>query len=140
MLLRTVFCSLLLGVVSSELLSRCRLARDLREAGIRYSLIPHWVCLAEAESGLNTSLRFGPYPGGYFRHGIFQIPSNNWCEVGRRGKKCNAKCEDLEGDNIVESIMCAIEIFAKHGFQAWEGWNAKCRGKPLPNILHCLRN
>ncbi|CAH1398266.1 unnamed protein product [Nezara viridula] len=139
MLVKILVCVLFAGfVVESSIISRCRLATDLRESGIRRSLIPHWVCLAEAVSNRNTTARGGPYGGGVYTYGIFQIGSNIWCDIGRRGKKCNANCEDLIGDNVYESISCAIEIYAEYGFDAWSGWVSKCKGKPIPDISHCL--
>nr|BBE08149.1 C-type lysozyme [Plautia stali] len=140
MLVRILFCALFAAAVESSIISRCRLARDLRESGIRLSLIPDWICLAEAVSNRNTTARGGPYGSDVHTYGIFQIGSNIWCDIGKRGKKCNVDCEDLIGDNVEESISCAIEIYADYGFSAWSAWVSKCKGKSTPDISHCLRD
>ncbi|XP_014290449.1 lysozyme [Halyomorpha halys] len=138
MFVKILVCALFFGVVASSTISRCRLAREMREYGIRRGLIPDWVCLAEAVSNLNTTALGGPYGGGIYTYGLFQIGSNIWCDIGRKGKKCNANCEDFLGDKVEESIRCAIEIYAEYEFYAWNGWISNCRGKPIPDVSNCF--
>lgn len=90
-----------------------------------------------------------------------QINSKNWCRKGRRGGICNIKCEgskelnylssiyrlyydfisflctEFLNDEISDDSRCAMQIFNRHGFQAWPGWMSKCRGRTLPDVSRC---
>uniref|UniRef100_A0A1B0BC26 lysozyme n=1 Tax=Glossina palpalis gambiensis TaxID=67801 RepID=A0A1B0BC26_9MUSC len=72
-----------------------------------------------------------------FSYGLFQINSKNWCRKGRKGGICNIKCEDFLSDEISDDSRCAMQIFNRHGFQAWPGWVNKCRGRAMPDVSRC---
>lgn len=95
----------------------------------------------KTESGLNTNLvkNNGPLASASF--GIFQISSikNTWCIRGRKGGKCNAKCEDFANDDITDDIGCAQKIQETEGFKYWKGWLNKCKDKPLPDVSNCRK-
>jgi len=40
-------------------------------------------------------------------------------------------------DEISDDSRCAMQIFNRHGFQAWPGWMSKCRGRTLPDVSRC---
>ncbi|XP_018797973.1 PREDICTED: lysozyme c-1 isoform X2 [Bactrocera latifrons] len=94
------------------------------------------VCLVENESGRSTSkvMQLANHSVSY---GLFQINNKNWCRKGRKGGICNIKCEDFLNDEISDDSRCAMQIFNRHGFQAWPGWVNKCRGRTLPDVSRC---
>lgn len=44
---------------------------------------------------------------------------------------------DFLNDEISDDSRCAMQIFNRHGFQAWPGWVNKCRGRSLPDVSRC---
>lgn len=34
---------------------------------------------------------------------------------------------ELLDDNVADDFACAKKIYARHGFKAWYGWQAKCQ-------------
>ncbi|KAH8371287.1 hypothetical protein KR093_006799 [Drosophila rubida] len=120
----------------SKLLTRCQLAKELLRHDFPRSYLSNWVCLVESESGRSTSKSM-QLPNQSVSYGLFQINSKNWCRKGRRGGICNIKCEEFLNDEISDDSRCAMQIFNRHGFQAWPGWMAKCRGRTLPDVSRC---
>lgn len=122
-----------------KILGQCEAVRELQRAKISRSLISNWVCLMQSESGLDTRLVTGPKTASSYSYGVFQINSMKWCTRGRKGGVCNKRCEDFANDDIQDDIACAKIIVDTEGFKAWDGWNKKCKNKPLPNIGQCKR-
>ncbi|XP_034478353.1 lysozyme [Drosophila innubila] len=120
----------------SKLLTRCQLAKELLRHDFPRSYLSNWVCLVESESGRSTSKSM-QLPNQSVSYGLFQINSKNWCRKGRRGGICNIKCEEFLNDEISDDSRCAMQIFNRHGFQAWPGWMSKCRGRTLPDVSRC---
>ncbi|KAH8258247.1 hypothetical protein KR038_008501 [Drosophila bunnanda] len=120
----------------SKLLTRCQLAKELLRHDFPRSYLSNWVCLVEAESGRSTSKSM-QLPNQSVSYGLFQINSKNWCRKGRRGGICNIKCEEFLNDEISDDSRCAMQIFNRHGFQAWPGWMSKCRGRTVPDVSRC---
>ncbi|KAH8260982.1 hypothetical protein KR044_001591 [Drosophila immigrans] len=144
----------------SKLLTRCQLAKELLRHDFPRSYLSNWVCLVESESGRSTSKSM-QLPNQSVSYGLFQINSKNWCRKGRRGGICNIKCEgkfslcnthvsessfisgggiclaEFLNDEISDDSRCAMQIFNRHGFQAWPGWMTKCRGRTLPDVSRC---
>ncbi|XP_023174837.1 lysozyme [Drosophila hydei] len=127
---------LLLTQTQSKLLTRCQLAKELLRHDFPRSYLSNWVCLVESESGRSTSKSM-QLPNQSVSYGLFQINSKNWCRKGRRGGICNIKCEEFLNDEISDDSRCAMQIFNRHGFQAWPGWMSKCRGRTLPDVSRC---
>ncbi|XP_015597739.1 lysozyme isoform X2 [Cephus cinctus] len=97
------------------------------------------VCLVENESARNTSAIGGPNSNGSYDYGLFQINGKYWCAEGVNGGDCNMKCEDLIDDDITDDSKCCLEmIYPRHGFNAWHGWERKCKYHPLPDVTHCF--
>lgn len=46
---------------------------------------------------------------------------------------------DLLKNNIDPDIKCALKIYNRHGFPAWMGWKAHCKGKRLPSVDECYK-
>lgn len=46
---------------------------------------------------------------------------------------------DLLKNNIDPDIKCALKIYNRHGFEAWMGWKAHCKGKRLPSVDECYK-
>ncbi|XP_060659659.1 lysozyme isoform X1 [Drosophila nasuta] len=128
--------SLSLSETQSKLLTRCQLAKELLRHDFPRSYLSNWVCLVESESGRSTSKSM-QLPNQSVSYGLFQINSKNWCRKGRRGGICNIKCEEFLNDEISDDSRCAMQIFNRHGFQAWPGWMTKCRGRTLPDVSRC---
>ncbi|XP_064547018.1 lysozyme [Drosophila montana] len=125
-----------LSATQSKLLTRCQLAKELLRHDFPRSYLSNWVCLVESESGRSTSKSM-QLPNQSVSYGLFQINSKNWCRKGRRGGICNIKCEEFLNDEISDDSRCAMQIFNRHGFQAWPGWMSKCRGRTLPDVSRC---
>ncbi|EDW08226.1 lysozyme [Drosophila mojavensis] len=134
--LLTLSVILLLTQTQSKLLTRCQLAKELLRHDFPRSYLSNWVCLVESESGRSTSKSM-QLPNQSVSYGLFQINSKNWCRKGRRGGICNIKCEEFLNDEISDDSRCAMQIFNRHGFQAWPGWMSKCRGRTLPDVSRC---
>ncbi|XP_030368954.1 lysozyme [Scaptodrosophila lebanonensis] len=128
--------TLLMSQTQAKLLTRCQLAKELLRHDFPRSYLSNWVCLVESESGRSTSKSM-QLPNQSVSYGLFQINSKNWCRKGRRGGICNIKCEDFLNDEISDDSRCAMQIFNRHGFQAWPGWMSKCRGRTLPDVSRC---
>ncbi|EDW53074.1 lysozyme [Drosophila sechellia] len=122
------------GVVSAKRFLRCELARKLLDQhGFERSLLSNWICLLEHESDLDTG-RITNNPNGSRNYGLFQI-NGRFCQEGRRGGICNAKCEDFLDENLRESVTCAKRIQTSDGFRHWAGWQRYCRNaQNLPNL------
>ncbi|XP_073972136.1 lysozyme-like [Rhodnius prolixus] len=131
--------SLLVGLSQAKIFTRCDLAKELVRKGIPHANLEHWVCLVEAESSRNTSVKGGPNKNKSFDHGLFQINDRYWCKSGRQGGDCNVKCEDLRTDDITDDVKCAQKIKKRHGFEAWYGWRRNCKDKRLPSVDNCFK-
>ncbi|XP_077485982.1 lysozyme C-like [Amblyomma americanum] len=112
---------------------RCELASILVRNGIPRSRIPDWICMATAESSLNSKA-IHKNQDGSTDYGIFQINSAYWCSPGKLNM-CNVPCSALRSDDIAPSIQCAKKIYRKRGFNAWVGWKHKCKGKDLSSYV-----
>ncbi|CAH1163356.1 unnamed protein product [Phaedon cochleariae] len=120
--------------VESKLYTKCGLAHELVRCGFNKSYVGNWVCLIESESGRDTSKQTNKANGGKGL-GLFQINSKEWCQFGRAGGKCNAKCEDFLDEDIAKDAACAKKIQAELGFRYWEGWNRSCYGRSYPSTI-----
>ncbi|XP_035909988.1 lysozyme-like [Anopheles stephensi] len=120
-----------------KVFEKCPLARMLDKQKISSrSLISNWVCLAMAESGGDTS-KVTTLDNESASYGIFQINSKTWCREGRKGGRCNKKCEDFLTDDLNDDIECAKQIYSDGGFGAWKGWVNRCKQKTLPDLSSC---
>lgn len=131
-----ILVTFLIDSSSGKVFTKCELAKELGKNGISRTFYGHWICLANAESGLNTT-KVTKLPNMSSSYGIFQINSKEWCREGRKGGKCNMKCEDFIDDNITDDIDCVKKIQMQYGFNGWNLWQKKCKGKELPNISKC---
>ncbi|XP_055621736.1 lysozyme c-1-like isoform X2 [Toxorhynchites rutilus septentrionalis] len=120
----------------AKVFSKCDLAKELGKNGISRTFYGHWICLANAESGMNTT-KINKLPNLTSSYGIFQINSKEWCREGRKGGKCNMKCEDFLDDDLKNDIDCVKKIQMQYGFNGWSVWQKKCKGKELPDISKC---
>ncbi|KAM7308335.1 lysozyme-like [Ixodes scapularis] len=130
----------LLGGGDARVLTRCGLARVLVWYGTPRDLVPDFVCLAEAESSLDTAkvaTTDGSARNGY---GIFQINDTEWCSSSGINR-CNVRCEELLADDIRQSLACANLIYSdalrysESGFEPWLGWKESCRGQDLTKFM-----
>lgn len=124
---------LLVGASSAKVFTRCQLASALARNGIPRAQIPDWVCLANAESSLNSRAT-NRNKNGSTDYGIFQINNGYWCSPGRHNL-CRVSCSALQSDNIGPSIKCAKQIHKSSGFNAWYGWKNKCKGKNVKSYV-----
>ncbi|XP_061507566.1 lysozyme c-1-like isoform X1 [Anopheles gambiae] len=148
------------SLIDAKIYTKCELAKQLTANGISRTYQGHWVCLAIAVSGLDTT-KTTMLPNLTANYGIFQINSKEWCRVGYKGGKCNMKCEgnsvpsvafpcgisslnyyfpsiaDLVTDDITNAIKCSKIIQQQNGFNEWVMWQKKCKGKELPDIANC---
>uniref|UniRef100_A0A2M4API2 lysozyme n=2 Tax=Anopheles triannulatus TaxID=58253 RepID=A0A2M4API2_9DIPT len=119
-----------------KIYTKCELAKQLTANGISRTYQGHWICLAINESGLNST-KVVSLPNLTSNYGIYQINSREWCREGRKGGKCNMKCEDLANDDVTRAIQCSKIIQQQKGFNEWIVWQKKCKGKDLPDISNC---
>uniref|UniRef100_A0A182NI13 lysozyme n=1 Tax=Anopheles dirus TaxID=7168 RepID=A0A182NI13_9DIPT len=127
----------LCGVANGKVFEKCPLARTLdRQKISSRSLISNWVCLVMAESGGDTA-KVTTLDNESTSYGIFQINSKTWCREGRKGGRCNKKCEDFVDEDLSDDIECAKQIYNDGGFGAWKGWVSRCKQKTLPDLSSC---
>ncbi|KAG5678845.1 hypothetical protein PVAND_008478 [Polypedilum vanderplanki] len=132
------------NLASAKIFLNCEFAKELgKNEAIERVYIPHWVCLAQGESQLNTS-KLVNYPNQSSSYGIFQINSKEQCGKDKKGGFCNIKCSDLLDDDIKDDIKCAKVIFDRSGFNNWKSWQNRCKStstidknKALPNLVNC---
>ncbi|KAJ6643827.1 Lysozyme c-1 [Pseudolycoriella hygida] len=126
----------LMQVTNGKIFSRCELKKALEKNKVNRSFIAHWVCLAESESGRNSSKLTKKIL--YDMYGIFQIHSNEWCgRGGVIGGSCWTRCDNFLDDKLDDDIACAMKVFDKYGFKNWKGWEEKCKKQDLPNLSDC---
>jgi hypothetical protein len=53
-------------------------------------------------------------------------------------KRCIGYVSELLTPFIAKDVVCAKLIYKVHGFDAWYGWQRKCKNRPLPDVIHCL--
>ncbi|KAL7020483.1 hypothetical protein ACKWTF_011556 [Chironomus riparius] len=120
-------------IANAKIYSKCELARVMDKAGFPRSSLPDWMCLVDSESSFNTKA-INPYNSdGSSDWGIFQINDRYWCYPGTG---CSVDCSKLLNDDIQASMRCAKIVFNdpySRGFEAWMGWQKKCKGKSLDN-------
>ncbi|KAM7308333.1 hypothetical protein ISCGN_011967 [Ixodes scapularis] len=108
----------LLGVLKARMYSKCELAYELHRRGVRDRDLPHWICMAKAESGMNSlAIRRRNRDGG-IGYGIFQINDKWGCGPGGFSG-CNVTCSSLVSDDVGPSIECAKKIQVERGFDVW---------------------
>uniref|UniRef100_L7MBS7 lysozyme n=1 Tax=Rhipicephalus pulchellus TaxID=72859 RepID=L7MBS7_RHIPC len=127
----------LLIVANAKVYGRCELASILVRNGIPRIKVPDWICLAQAESSLNSKA-VNRNRNRSIDYGIFQINNGYWCSPGPHNE-CKVSCSALKSDNIGPSIKCAKQIYKRHGFNAWYGWKRKCKGKKLSSYVKGCR-
>lgn len=44
---------------------------------------------------------------------------------------------DFLNENIKDDIKCAKIIYNRHGFKYWNGWQNRCKSRPLPDVSKC---
>lgn len=88
----SVLLVLLPAFSEAKVFKKCDLAKELGKNGISRTFHGNWICLANAESGLDTT-KMTQMPNLTASYGIFQINSKQWCRSGRKGGVCNMKCE-----------------------------------------------
>uniref|UniRef100_A0A182JR07 lysozyme n=1 Tax=Anopheles christyi TaxID=43041 RepID=A0A182JR07_9DIPT len=118
------------SLIHAKIYTKCELAKQLTANGISRTYQGHWICLAMAVSGLDSS-KTTTLPNQTANYGIFQINSKDWCRVGYKGGKY------LVTDNITNAIKCSKIIQQQNGFNEWVMWQKKCKGKDLPDITNC---
>ncbi|XP_071449479.1 lysozyme-like [Hetaerina americana] len=123
------------SIISAYVFKRCELALELLSLNFTQSLLPDWVCLIENESGRNSSAVGGPNSNGSHDYGIFQINGKYWCG---EGKDCRIPCSVLIDDDIIDDAKCALKIYKRHNFNAWNGWTRRCKNATKPNLDNCF--
>ena len=98
-----LFLIIILSINTDEakIFTKCPLAKELDKSGINRSFIANWICLAQAESGLDSQ-KTTQIAVGSMSYGIFQINNKTGCREGRKGGICNMKCE---GDSKVANYL-----------------------------------
>ncbi|XP_077488084.1 lysozyme c-1-like [Amblyomma americanum] len=117
----------------AKVYDRCELASILVGSGIPKSQIPDWICLATAESSLDSNAINGNTDGST-DYGIFQINDGYWCSPGPHDI-CHVACSALQSDDITPSVQCAKTVYEQQGFEAWYGWKNKCQGQDLSSYV-----
>ncbi|KAM9456631.1 lysozyme C-like [Clarias gariepinus] len=122
---------LLLAGVSAKKYDQCKLAKDLKAAGMdgfNGVTLAQWVCLAKYVSDFNTNKVVVDIDGST-DFGIFQISNRWWCTDGKfkSANGCKLSCSELIKDDITKSIACAKTILKEQGPKAWVAWSNKCK-------------
>ncbi|XP_055619623.1 lysozyme-like [Toxorhynchites rutilus septentrionalis] len=120
--------------------SECQLAKLLRTTyHFDRVKVNNFVCLAAAESSLSTT-KTHRNRNGSTDYGLFQINNRYWCSTpGYRSASnvCQVACSDLMKDDITKAVNCANKVYARHGYNAWEGWKAKCKNG-VKDLSYCM--
>ncbi|OXA64167.1 Lysozyme [Folsomia candida] len=138
MKLTILFLSTLLVASQARQWSRCEIAygRNIDTFLKEICFFFEGVCTAEAESSRRTEALGGPNSDGTYDHGMFQVNDNYWCSTSSvPGKDCNVRCDSLRDDNLTDDVACIRLIYNRHGFDAWYGWQARCRGQDVSQYL-----
>jgi len=124
---------------------RCELARELvQQHEIPRENIGDWICLVQHESNYNSGMISPRSRDGSRGHGMFQISDLWWCSEPRqrsRGNACKRQCKSFRDSNLDDDISCAKKIFSEtqklfgNGFNAWDSWNTKCKGRNLDSYV-----
>ncbi|CAG0892317.1 unnamed protein product [Darwinula stevensoni] len=126
--------------VASKRFTRCELAESLAGLGFPRCQLGDWVCLAENESALDSSVRGPVNWDGSYDYGIFQINNRYWCYPNASGG-CRVPCQSLLNDDIADDAQCVRMIFDEsqrlkgNGFLAWEAWKSKCQGRDTASYV-----
>lgn len=128
-----------------KIFERCELATELRfKHHIPEEQIATWVCIAQHESGYNTSIVGRLNADGSGDHGLFQISDIYWCSPPGSGWVCGISCAQLEDSDITDDIECMKKIFEEHqrlsgdGFNAWSVYQPYCRGQSEQYTADCF--
>ncbi|XP_071082233.1 lysozyme c-1-like [Haliotis cracherodii] len=127
--------------VDGRVYSKCDLASELvSQHGISRNDAPDWVCMAFAESSLNTSAT-NTNSGGSSDYGIFQINSYWNCDPqdGRKTKNgCGHPCSDYRNSNIGDDVDCVKQLLREHrGWGFSYGHGAQCSSVTSSYLRGC---
>ncbi|TRY80046.1 hypothetical protein TCAL_09791 [Tigriopus californicus] len=81
-----------------------------------------WMCMFCREANYYT----GAHQEEYGNYGFFQIQSENWCENGWKGGRCNADCNDFLDGDLTDDMECAQYIIQEQGLSAWGSYKWHC--------------
>nr|XP_031541732.1 lysozyme-like protein 6 [Vicugna pacos] len=142
--------SCLLAMNQASLISRCDLAKVLREEDLDgfegYSL-SDWLCLAFVESAFNIT-KVDENTDGSFDYGIFQINSHYWCNDYQSHTEniCHMDCQGvamvfhrLQTGSHSQQRGCWASLCAEPSLSSgsrgrgssWVKWRLHCAGRPL---------
>ncbi|XP_062550871.1 lysozyme-like [Armigeres subalbatus] len=133
-----IICAVL-GVAESKTFTQCELAKLLhRTYNFDKAKVNNFVCLAQAESSLNT-VKTHKNSNGSTDYGLFQINNKYWCSSAgySSSNECKLSCADLLTNDISKAVSCANKIYARHGYSAWYGWKAKCKSG-VKDLSSCM--
>lgn len=132
------------GEVIAKIFDRCELARVLHYQ--HYISVEHvavWVCIAQHQSGFNTSALLHHADGGY--HGMYQISDVFWCSPWAAGNECNIDCARLRDEHLYDDFVCMSKIYNEHqkisgdGYNAWTVYKQYCNyGKSEQYVSDCF--
>ncbi|KAK6176249.1 hypothetical protein SNE40_014566 [Patella caerulea] len=139
--MKIYFLIYILAVASGKTFTKCSLAQELVRDGVFRKDVHHWVCMAEHESGLATSV-VNVNADGSANHGIFQIndfwdckPSND--RVSRNS--CIQPCSAFQDEDLKDDVICIKQkLQERHqGFVGISyGYQQYCNGNVAPNYLN----
>ncbi|XP_063702418.1 uncharacterized protein LOC134832355 [Culicoides brevitarsis] len=127
-----------LNTNAAKIYNTCELANELLyKHHIAADQIATFVCIAQHESGLNTSAK-NLSDGDY---GLFQI-NEYWCGRTSRGKGCGISCSNLLDSNIYDDVKCMKKIFDEYtkllgnGYKAWAVYEIYCNKKNISSYTN----
>ena len=133
------------NVQTGKIYQRCELAQELRfKHKIPMEDVATWVCIANYESGFNTSAIGRLNADGSEDHGLFQISDIYWCSPPGSGIGCGLTCSELEDNDITNDVECMLKIYDEHqliagdGFTAWTVYRPHCQGRSAGFIDRCF--
>lgn len=122
---------------SAKKFDKCELYKLLKDNNI--SNTEDWICLAENESGLESSKK-NPDILNSFSYGIFKINSLLWCGINTIGGYCNRNCSSFLDDDLTDDIKCISQIYKYKGFSSWENSKFICQKDNSKHVSSCLYN
>ncbi|KAK6176250.1 hypothetical protein SNE40_014567 [Patella caerulea] len=137
-----VFLVAIITIANGKTFTKCSLAQELVRDGVSRGEVHHWVCMAQAESGMSTTAS-NVNTDGSADHGIFQINDYWNCKPsnGRASKNgCGHPCSDFENSNLRDDVACIKQnlIWHHHDFSGFSyGYRARCKGTTASYLSGC---
>lgn len=137
-----IICLFVVCAVQGLQYGRCGFARALNRLGVSQgNTLDTYVCIATAESSLNTDAVGPPNSDGSTDYGIFQLNNRYWCDDGHfpSSNGCHVSCQNLLGESgVTLSLQCADTVRREGG--GWNAWTTYYKCVNPQSNADCFKN